>query len=209
VQHLMAAGCALLCTVHHHAMRGTDSYACTHTPTTDCSASCPTHTCHREPTNATVVAKSTSLALLLLLSTSDLEASVCQRPEASGVSKQDCNQQGTKPPTRSAARAAKGNSSFIFSCVINKCLCVLPVCFLCQSWLSGVVHSHLEHCALRGLRGHTPMGVCAKRPWYGGGVGHCTPFRACCVAWCKLQVQRECRPMGIVPSPALTAVMPS
>jgi hypothetical protein len=34
---------------------------------------------HRAPTSATVVAKSTSRALLLL-STSDLEASVCQRP---------------------------------------------------------------------------------------------------------------------------------
>jgi hypothetical protein len=54
--------------------------ALTHVPVpTDCSAPCPTHTCHREPTSATVVAMATSHALLLL-STSDLEASVCQRP---------------------------------------------------------------------------------------------------------------------------------
>ena len=45
----------------------------THTPLTKTHA-----TCHREHLSARTVA--TSCALLLLLSTSDLEASVCQRP---------------------------------------------------------------------------------------------------------------------------------
>ena len=41
----------------------------------------PITTCHRELTSATVLMAVTALcALLLLLSTSDLEASVCQRP---------------------------------------------------------------------------------------------------------------------------------
>ena len=47
----------------------------THTPLTKTHA-----TCHRELTSATVVANATSRALLLLLSTSALGASVCQRP---------------------------------------------------------------------------------------------------------------------------------
>ena len=59
---LMAAGHALQCTAMCDE-------ALTHVPTpthptTDCSAPCPPHTCHREPTSATVVAITTSHVLL-------------------------------------------------------------------------------------------------------------------------------------------------
>ena len=78
----------------------TDSYVCTHT-STDCSAPCPTHMPHRAQTSATVETTSTSRALLLLLSTSALEASVCQRPVVFR----------SRSVTRSAGERAAGNET--------------------------------------------------------------------------------------------------